>query len=198
MVLHCIKQLCGARAHPCVNAGIGNLKTLVRSITPRLTLPQLLASKARSFGKEPMKTPAVGIAVLFVFSSLLAGCVTTARLYNLDTGEVLNAKFQNNGTGHGTITARTASGQTLTGEYSTISGMSYSSGFGSATVSGGGGFAWATAQGFAFNMPGKQYGTATVVGNGLVIEVVYEVDPWTSHGTGVGRDNKGGRYRLQF
>jgi hypothetical protein len=34
-------------------------------------------------------------------------------------------------------------------------------------------------------------------GGGLVIDIVYAVDPWTSHGNGVGKDNKGGRYRLQ-
>jgi hypothetical protein len=47
-------------------------------------------------------------------------------------------------------------------------------------------------------MPGKQFGTATVVGDGLVIDVVYAVDPWSAHGHGVGKDNKGNNYKLQF
>ena len=129
---------------------------------------------------------------------ILAGCSSTARLYNLDSGEVMNASFQNYGTGHGKITVTTKEGKNLTGEYSTISGMGYSSVSGSAMVTGSGGYAWATAQGFSFDMQGKQYGSATVVGDGLVIDVVYAVDPWTSHGYGVGKDNKGGKYKLQF
>ncbi len=136
--------------------------------------------------------------VLALCLLLLAGCATTARLYNLDTGEVLNASYQNYGTGHGQITAQTAAGKTLVGEYTTISGASYSSGVGTASVSGSGGYAWATAQGFSFNQPGQQYGSATLVGDGLVIDIVYVVDPWTSHGHGVGKNNQGGKYKIQF
>lgn len=128
----------------------------------------------------------------------LFGCVTTARLYNLDTGEVLNASFENYGTGHGKIAVTMASGKQLNGEYTTISDMSYSTGFGTATASGSGGYAWATAQGFSFNQPGKQFGSATIVGDGAVIDIIYVVDPWTSHGHGVGKDNKGGKYKIQF
>ena len=136
------------------------------------------------------------LALLLI--AIVGGCVTTARLYNLDTGEVLNASFENFGTGHGKITATTSDGKKLSGEYTTVSGMGYSSGFGSASISGTGGYAWATAQGFSFNQPGKQYGSATLVGQGLVIDIVYVVDPWTSHGYGVGRDNKNRKYKVQF
>jgi hypothetical protein len=129
---------------------------------------------------------------------LLAGCATTARLYNLDTGEVLNASFENYGTGHGQITVKTASGNLLSGEYSTISGAGFSSGVGTATVTGSEGYAWATAQGFSFNQPGQQYGSATVAGDGLVIDIIYVVDPWSGHGHGVARDNRGGKYKVQF
>lgn len=128
----------------------------------------------------------------------LAGCATTARLYNLDTGEILNASFEDYGTGHGSITASMSNGKKLNGEYTTISGMGYSTGFGTATATGSGGYAWATAQGFSFNQPGQQFGSATLVGDGLVIDIVYVVDPWTSHGHGVGKDNKGGKYKVQF
>ena len=135
-------------------------------------------------------------AILCVLA--LSGCVTSARLYNLDSGEVLTATYENNGSGHGQITVRTPSGQILVGEYTTISGASYSSGFGTATVSGNGGYAWAAAQGFSFNQPGQQFGSATAVGGGLVIDIVYAVDPWTGHGQGVGKDNRAGRYRVLF
>ena len=140
----------------------------------------------------------LGSIVLAFCLSFLAGCTTTARLYNLDTGEVLNASFENNGSGHGQITATTATGKPLVGEYTTISGASFSSGFGTASARGGGGYAWATAQGFSFEQPGQQYGSATVVGDGLVIDIVYVVDPWSGHGHGVGKDNHGGKYKVQF
>lgn len=142
------------------------------------------------------KILAVFIAVVSILG--LAACVTTARLYNLDTGHVMNASFENHGTGHGKITVTAPDGKQLSGEYTTIGDFAYSSGFGTATVSGSGGYAWATAQGFSFGQPGRQYGSATLVGEGLIIEIVYIVDPWSSHGHGVGRDNKGGRYKIQF
>lgn len=129
---------------------------------------------------------------------LLAGCVTTARLYNLDTGEILSASYSSYGTGHGKITLTRPNGQILTGEYTTISENSSTWGFGSANVSAGSQYAWATAQGFSFTSSGKQFGSAVCVGEGLVIEVVYAVDVWSGHGNGVGKDNKGGKYRLQF
>ncbi|MEN3809810.1 hypothetical protein ABH309_06195 [Chromobacterium piscinae] len=132
------------------------------------------------------------------FSVLLLGCTSTARLYSLETGQVINASFENYGAGHGKITATTPEGKLLSGEYTTISGMAVSNSFGSANVSGTSGYAWATAQGFSFNQPGQQYGSATIVGDGTVIDIVYVVDPWTSHGHGVGRDNNGKRYKLQF
>lgn len=136
--------------------------------------------------------------LLVALAFAISACVTTARLYNLDAGEVLNASFENYGTGHGKITVVTPGGNQLSGEYATIGGMSYSSGFGVASASGSGGYAWATAQGFSFNQPGKQFGSATLVGEGLIIDIVYVVDPWSSHGHGVGRDNKGGKWKIQF
>jgi len=144
---------------------------------------------------QPACRPTAIVLVL-----VLTACVTTetARLYNLDTGEVINASFENTGSGHGKITAVTSAGAQLSGEYSTISGMGYSSGYATASATGSGGYTWAAAQGFSFNQPGKQFGSATVVGGGLVIDIVYVVDPWSSHGHGVGRDNKGGRYKVQF
>lgn len=137
----------------------------------------------------------------FLFAALvvaIGGCATTARLYNLDTGDVLNASFENYGTGHGQITVTRPDGRKLSGEYTTVSDMSYSSGFATANAAGSRGYAWAAAQGFSFSQPGKQFGSATLVGQGLVIDIVYVVDPWTSHGYGVGRDNKGDRYKVQF
>ncbi len=129
---------------------------------------------------------------------LLGSCSSTGRLYNLDTGEVLNITYENYGTGRGKITAITGSGKNLAGEYTTISDMGFSTSVGTATASGSSGYAWAIAQGFSFSQPGRQYGTGTLAGDGIVIDVVYIVDPWTGNGHGVGRDNKGGKYRVHF
>ena len=148
--------------------------------------------------KNIKKISISGFLLLLVVTVTISACATTARLYNLDTGEVLNASFENYGSGHGKITVVTPSGKQLSGEYSTISGMSYSSGFGSVSATDSGGYAWAAAQGFSFNQPGKQFGSATLVGDGLVIDIVYVVDPWSSHGHGVGKDNKGRKWKIQF
>ena len=140
-------------------------------------------------------------AVRFSFVALcflLGSCSSTGRLYNLDTGEVLSVTYENYGTGRGKITANTGSGKTLVSEYTTISDMGFSTGVGTATASGTGGYAWAVAQGFSFSQSGRQYGTATLVGDGMVIDVVYVADPWTGNGHGVGRDNRGGKYRVHF
>lgn len=135
-------------------------------------------------------------ALLF---SLFGCAVTTARVYNLKTGDVSTASFENNGTGHGKIVLTMANGKSLSGEYSTISDLSYQTTTShiSATNSAGN-MAWAVAQGFSFNQPGRQFGSAIVAGDGLVIDVVYAVDPWTSHGYGVGKDNQGGKYKVLF
>lgn len=132
--------------------------------------------------------------LLVICLVFLSGCATSARLYNLDTGEVLNASFTSNGAGHGNVVATTPSGAKLVGEYSTISGMNMGTGFGVANTR----YNWVYTTGFSFNQPGQQYGSAVLTGDGLIIDIVYAVDPWTSHGTGVGRDNKSGRYRVQF
>jgi len=141
---------------------------------------------------------AVFITAAWLFGSTGCATVTTARLYNLDTGHVLNISFENYGTGHGQMRAVGPDGRQLLGEYTTISDFAFSSGFGTATAFGSAGYAWATGQGFSFGQPGRQYGSATLAGDGLIIEIVYVVDPWSSHGHGVGRDNKGGRYKIQF
>lgn len=137
------------------------------------------------------------LAATFIVLLLLGCAAPTARLYNLETGEVLHATYQGRGPGHGQITVTTPAGETLVGEYTTFTAVG-SPTFGTATVSGTGEYGWATAQGFSFSQPGQRYGSATVAGDGLIIDIVYVVDPWSGHGHGVGRDNHGGRYKVQF
>jgi len=150
-----------------------------------------------------MKNSFFSIMILFLIS--LHGCalappylsVTTARLYNLDRPEVINATFDPGGKGHGMIEAIAPDGERFRGEYSTLSGKSSTSG--SAFVRTLQGYEWAQASSFSLHQPGKQFGSATLVGDkGTVIEILYAVDPYSGHGTGPGRDNKGNRYRVQF
>ena len=135
---------------------------------------------------------------LLLLSILLSGCAGAARLYNLETATVTHLEFQDNGTGHGQVTGRLNGGTLMSGEFSTLSGGSSTWGSANASVQGSGGYAWASAQGFSTTTPNTQYGSATIVGGGIVIECLYGTSGFPSHGNGVCRDNKGGRYRLQF
>jgi hypothetical protein len=139
------------------------------------------------------------MVLLFVW--MVAGCGVHAqrRLYRLDDPYVVTFDYIRHGTGHTRLTGTAPDGEYFEGAASTVSGMSMSFATGSASAASGGSFAWANAMGFAFNQPGVQYGSSVAVGNkGTVIEALYAVDPWTMHGFGVGKDNKGNRYRVQF
>jgi hypothetical protein len=129
---------------------------------------------------------------------ILYGCPSTARLYKLDTAEIIHLNFKIDGTKHGKITGKLPNGKELIGEYNILSGGSTSSGTSGANSVDFEEYAWATAQGFSFNEPNVKYGSATLEGDGLLIEIVYAVLAWTTHGYGVGRDNQGGRYRVKF
>jgi len=130
---------------------------------------------------------------------ILSGCTLTGHLYNLATGAVGTVTYEWNGSGHGTISSVMSDGEQFQGEYSTISGGSITTHGASAFASGSGGYAWVQGSGFSLTQPGVQYGMATVVGDrGTIIEVVYAVDSFTNHGYGVGQDNNGVRYRIQF
>ncbi len=138
------------------------------------------------------------VILLLCIAFLLFGCTSTARLYNLDTADVIHLDFKISVSGHGKITGKLPNGKELVGEYSTLSEGSTSEGTSGASAVGSEGYEWATAQGFSFNQPDVKYGSATLVGDGLLIEIVYAALKWTSHGYGVGRDNQGGRYRVRF
>ena len=133
------------------------------------------------------------IIIRLCIAFLLFGCASTARLYNVETLEVIYLDFKISVSGHGKITGKLPNGKELAGEYSSLSEGSTSAG-----SVGSEGYEWAITQGFSFNQPDVQYGSATLVGDGLVIEIVYAALKWTSHGSGVGRDNQGGRYRVRF
>jgi hypothetical protein len=131
-------------------------------------------------------------------ASLLFGCTSNARLYKLDTAEIVLLDFKISVMKHGKITGKLPDGKILAGEYSPLPEDIAGKGTSDTSAVGSGDYAWANAQGFYFNEPDVTYGSATLEGDGLRIEIVYAVLAWTYHGYGVGRDNQGGKYRLKF
>ena len=138
------------------------------------------------------------IIMITLLSLLLSGCAGSARLYNLETATITHLVFQDNGTGHGQVTGKLNGSTPMSGEFSTLSGGSSTWASANAFAQGSGGYAWANAQGFSTTTPNTNYGSATIVGGGIIIECLYGTSGFPSHGNGVCRDNKGGRYRLQF
>jgi hypothetical protein len=138
------------------------------------------------------------IILFLCIAFLLFGCTETARLYNADTAEIIFLDFKISVKGHGKITGKLPDGKILVGEYSYLPEDVPNKETGDAGAVGAEGYEWATAQGFSFNQPDVKYGSATLKGDGLLIEIVYAVLKWTTHGYGVGRDNQGGRYRVKF
>jgi hypothetical protein len=161
-----------------------------------------------------MKKRRISLAFLLLMQCLGSACAVprTARLYDLDTGIVMEAYIEDARQTQGRITAvNPVTGENFTGEYTSIRNdvVRSSYGIGGSSVSGYAtsgatslsysGYGWATAYGFSFDQPTALYGAATLVGDkGTVIEVVYQVDRRTVHGYGVGRDNQGGRYKDHF
>jgi hypothetical protein len=152
---------------------------------------------------------------LSVLVALLAGCVspapTPARLYNLDTGDVIQAQMGYSSEGHGNMTATLPTGETCSGEYAIGAfGKPYPlpTPYGDPKrleeenaypeevpedVS------WAEVYGYGSGVHVQPVGSATLVGDrGTVLEIViysyyYYHGP---HGDGVGRDNHGNWYRI--
>lgn len=133
-------------------------------------------------------------------------------MYNLDTGNIIEGVIQDARQTSGTITAENRStGEKFSGEYTSIPAdrVKQSMGVAGSDVHAQGttndsyfsysGYGWANAYGFSFDQPTKIFGAATLVGdNGTVVEVVYAVDRRQLHGHGIGRDNRGNRYRVHF
>lgn len=125
----------------------------------------------------------------------------TGRIYNLSTGEVFPLVSKTNRAGHSVITAGpTKSGETFTGEATSIDNAVRSTSSGGATVSTPGVpyDTYVRSSSYAVSRPGYQNGSAILVGNqGTVIDAVYRVT-LAGTGEGEGRDNKGTAYRVQF
>ena len=157
-------------------------------------------------GSEPLmlnlRTFLITIAII-----ITTGCFKPywyeARLYDLASPKVLKCAFHRLRPGNVDIQAIGPSGENFTGQGITQSerSASYSLGSGEATAfhEGESVTLWAQSSGFTFNDPGMQYGSFLLVGDrGTVIDGVWKVNPYDSHGgyTGVARSNHGDHYRL--
>jgi len=144
---------------------------------------------------------------------LTFGCLRTARMYPV-SGPILNdhpqiiiAEFKDYGSGNGEVTVKLPDGELLQGEYSTVpqGSMSFSTSSSNGMVSASGSgiaitaFDWSNTYGNSFSVANMQCGQATCIGNkGTALSVEYAVSAMTGHGYGIGKDNKGNIYRIQF
>jgi hypothetical protein len=136
---------------------------------------------------------------ILVATLVLVGCALKARIYNLDTGQVLVATFNYSGSGKGPIEITLPSGEVCKGEYLTVAGGSMAWGSVFATVYGPAGSATATDTGYSGSIENKQKGSAIVTGNqGTVVECEYVTTAAGAEGYGACKDNKGNRYKLMF
>lgn len=142
-------------------------------------------------------------AVLFSGCSAIQTAETPARLYNLDSGDVVSIqlhKFQSDG---GRATGVMSTGETLEGEFSLMGenpnltkgkDLQRSGLMKSAETT------WSEAYGFSTSAKATPLGTGTLVGSqGTVLQLVlYTADKWEARGDGVAKDNHGNWYRLHI
>lgn len=127
-----------------------------------------------------------------------SACSREASLYpaNLEAGPAaLKAKFTDSGMGKGPVELTLPSGEVMRGEFGTTDTANY--GFGTAVASAGGRAAVATASSTA--IPGSMPGVVTMIGDrGTRGECGYQVNTWSSSGTGVCKFSNGAVYNMHF
>ena len=124
-----------------------------------------------------------------------SGCTSSARLHNLDTGEVIPIKLKNYGIGEGEIVGTLPNGKEAIGAHVLVSGGVTNWATHDCKIDSGG-CAWAKALGFSFDQPNTKYGYAVVVADNVLIKMLYAIGRRTSYGCGI--DNNGRKYRLIF
>lgn len=135
--------------------------------------------------------------VLFLLVLSIIGCVHTARLYDLSSGQVTPAKFSYSGSGRGTISLNLAEGSACSGEYFTVTGGVTSWGTIYGQVWGAQGVMSGLATSMGGSTPNEQRGTAVAVcDSGATIECEYVARG--PHGQGACLDNSGNKFKLMF
>ncbi len=130
------------------------------------------------------------LAVLF-----FTGCASSARLHNLDTGEVIPIKLKNYGIGEGEVVGKLPNGKEAIGAHILMSGGVANWTTHDCQIAPGS-CEWAQSQGFSFDQPNTKYGYAVLVADSVLIKIMYAIDRHTSYGCGI--DNHGQKYRLIF
>lgn len=146
-------------------------------------------------------TALVIAATLSACASVPAERVFHSRMYNLSTGEMITGESRVNRAGQSVITAGpTKSGETFTGEATSIDNRIRSASSGSGTVSNPGVISdsYIRTSTYSTTTPGYQNGSAILVGSqGTVLDILYRVS-LAGIGEGEGVDNNGVKYRIQF
>lgn len=141
------------------------------------------------------------ILIMWVF---LSGCATVPiNIYPVEgplagKGIILKSKYVYTGTGHGPIEVVMPDGEVCKGEYSTIAGGVTGTSFGFGGLFTAQQYTSLLGSGFMSAVENKQYGQATLIGDkGTIVQVEYFTS-LTGHGFGLGKDNKGNIYRIQY
>lgn len=139
--------------------------------------------------------------MVFLAATLSAGCAITAsaRIYNLDSAEVMQASFRYTGSGKGPISVMKPNGTACAGEYVTVAGGSVGWGaiFGTVYSAAGSGTGSGTV--ITSQMDLMQRGAAVArCDDDMVVECEYLTVAGRAQGFGACKDNRNGRYRLMF
>lgn len=142
----------------------------------------------------------VSVSLAAVFAASACVIMKTARIYDLDTGNILQASFKYSGSGKGPITVAKPDGATCAGEYVTVAGGTTGWGTVFATVYPPGGRATtATGTVITSNVENMQKGSAVAsCSDGMVMECEYVTSAGRAQGYGACTDNHGARYKLMF
>ena len=146
------------------------------------------------------------IIILFTVVFTLYGCSifsrsVPVRLYEINSGNVIQAEFIFAGTTHGDISFTFPSGEKWTGEYQTTRGGSVSSGSMYGNVWGNNSNSSFYANGGTTTEPTEWSGTSIATssnGRSIVCEYTTNKSIIAPHGNGVCKDNLGVIYKLMF
>jgi hypothetical protein len=144
-----------------------------------------------------MRIIRLGLLVPLVVGLSLAA---KARLYNLKTGDVLEATFSRNifRNSHGKISFKHNDGSLLTGEYSRVPTGNVAWGSVYASVMGPRGGASGSGSGMAYAGPAGIPGSAIMTWNGHIVECEFVSNAMSGHGSGGCKSNDGTLYKLMY
>jgi hypothetical protein len=131
-------------------------------------------------------------AVLFIICATGCAVRRDIRLYDMESVTVITGQIKNARKTHGQFEmTNPTSGERFFGEYSSIPNDSTGLSFVTSRQ--------AKAYGFSVNKPRTIFGQAILRGDsGTIMEIEYAVDRKSLHGYGLGQDNQGNRYKVQF